>query len=209
MWKLRLVSLGFIAIGLSGCASYYFYPTGEAACLEVIREDDPFAPKDYSRWLRRWQASPWCQAVRARWFASMFVPPPVTPLLDVHPLRCSRNGGVVEVRVRFVNSGTSSVDPFDVTAGSDPTQPPGPHNAGEMTPVDLQGNPTGPVQYIPGDLTGNDPVPLEPTPPANLVDLRVLPDVTPPSFPVRLDATVVARIGGQIIGLGQKSCRVN
>ena len=36
----------------------------------------------------------------------------------------------------------------------------------------------------------------------------VSPDLTPASFPVRIDATVIARIGTQIIAYRQRTCDV-
>ena len=143
MWTRRLIGLALLAGTLSGCVTYR-YSSGEAACLEVIRGDDPLSRAEL-RWLRFWQSTPYCQAVRARW-ASLnrpFVPPTVMMLLSVRPLQCIRNGSVVQITARFMNPANSGmvIDPFDAVVGSDPVLPPGSTNAGTMTPIDLQGNP--------------------------------------------------------------------
>ncbi|HTY79208.1 MAG TPA: hypothetical protein VMI34_15390 [Candidatus Bathyarchaeia archaeon] len=213
MWN-RLVVLAAVVTGLSAC-SYNYYPTGEAACLEYLPEGgwgDRYFSKDYQNWLRYWQSTPYCQAVRARWFArNFFVPPPENILLNVNPLSCARDAnGLVQVRARFTPpAGTPNVGSFNVVVGSDPRVAPGPSNVGVMVPIDASGNEIGPQQTFPQDLTGT----AQGSFPATLaVDVPVAPALTPPAGRVRLVVTISAnqsaQTGIQIIGVRLRTCDV-
>jgi len=213
MWT-RLVVLAAVAASMSAC-TYNYFPTGEAACLEIIPDDrlsDRFFSKDYERWLRFWQSTDYCRAVRARWFAAnQFVPPPENILLDVRPLNCGRNAsGLVQVTARFIPpAGTPNVSSFNVVVGSDPRLAPGPSNVGVMVPIDTNGNEIGPHQPFPQDLTGT----AQGSFPATLaIDVPVVPALTPPAGRVRLAVMVSAnqstQTGIQIIGRRLRTCDV-
>src|SRR5262249_37723394 len=182
MWT-PLLMLAAAMMVASGC-TYNYFPSGEAACLEVAPDErlgDPFFSKDYQRWLRFWQSTDYCQAVRARWFArNQFVPPPENILLNVNPLSCGRDSsGLVRVSARFTPpAGTPNVSSFNVVVGSDPRIAPGPSNVGLMVPIDANGNEIGPHQPFPQDLTAT----AQGSFPATLpIDVPVVPALTPPA----------------------------
>jgi hypothetical protein len=213
MWTRFLVFAVVLAMA-SGC-TYNYFPSGEAACLEVVPDNrlgDPFFSKDYQRWLRFWQSTDYCQAVRARWFArNQFVPPLENIVLTVNPLDCRRDAsGLVQVRTRFTPpAGTPNVSSFDVVVGSDPRLAAGPSNVGLMVPIDASGNEIGPHQPFPQDLTGT----IQGSFPATVaIDVPVAPALTPPAGRVRLVVTVTAsqstQTGVQIIGRRPRTCDV-
>lgn len=115
-----------LAASLTGCTRYFILGSGDAACLEVIREGDFRAPRGYADWLRFWQSTDYCRRVREA-FASSFQ----ASLPNFGVLRPQQNfvvGNTVTFEVGVRNEGATRSPDFNVLiqawAGSAPPAPP-------------------------------------------------------------------------------------
>jgi CARDB len=107
--RAAILAAGLLIVG-SGCARYYFFPTGEVSCIEKIPRNDPLAPAEYIRWLTYWQSTDYCQRVRAQWFGTR--PDLIVSALGSCP---DRAGNAFPPAIKVRNVGNTAATPFDVT----------------------------------------------------------------------------------------------
>jgi CARDB len=106
-----LLTVLALAVGLSGCTRYYFFGSGEAACLELISEREPIL-KGGAEALKRWQATEYCRRVRERWAAIAMANLPDLGLPAPQQQFVIGNNVTFDVGVR--NEGRTDSGPFDL-----------------------------------------------------------------------------------------------
>jgi hypothetical protein len=106
-----VLALMALAVGLGGCSSYYFFGSGEAACVEVV-SDRERVPKGELEFLKRWQATEYCRRVRERFAAAVMANLPDLGLPAPQQTLVSGNTATFDVGVR--NEGLTDSGPFDL-----------------------------------------------------------------------------------------------
>jgi hypothetical protein len=123
--RTSLLAVVALAVALSGCTRYYF-ASGEASCLEVIRQDDFRVPKVDLNFLRWWQSTEYCRGVRERFERSFQASLPNFGVL--RPQQSLVVGNTVTFEVGVRNEGVAASPDFNVRieawAGVAPPAPP-------------------------------------------------------------------------------------